>query len=185
MERWVPTVRKADHGDARELANLAEATFRATFAAANTAEHMDLHCRNSYGEQVQAGEISSPGVVTFVSEAERRLVGYAQLRWAETPGCVTAKAPGEIQRLYVVDGWHGKGVAQELMDTCINEMRQHGSDVIWLGVWERNARAISFYKKWGFEEVGEHTFTLGGDPQRDLVMARAVVQESSIDYSSR
>jgi ribosomal protein S18 acetylase RimI-like enzyme len=48
---------------------------------------------------------------------------------------------------------------------------------LWLGVWERNPRAISFYKKWGFVEEGDHTFALGGDPQRDIVMVRAVDSE--------
>ena len=102
------------------------------------------------------------------------MVGFAQLRWGEPPGCVVASAPGEIQRLYVVREFHGKGVAQELMRASIEEMINRGSDVAWLGVWERNTKAIAFYAKCGFHEVGEHTFQLGGDPQRDIIMARAV-----------
>jgi Acetyltransferases len=156
---------------------MAEATFRATFGAMNTAKHMELHCRTSYGEQIQAAEIADPAMVTLVSETAGRLMGYAQLRWGEAPECVSAQSPGEIQRLYVVEDWHGKGIAQELMRACIDEIRQRGSDAWWLGVWERNPRAISFYKKMGFVEVGDHTFCLGGDPQRDIVMVGSVVPE--------
>jgi len=47
-----------------------------------------------------------------------------------------------------------------------------GADVAWLGVWEQNPRAISFYAKNGFAVVGEHVFVLGKDPQRDLVLAK-------------
>jgi ribosomal protein S18 acetylase RimI-like enzyme len=61
------------------------------------------------------------------------------------------------------------------MSACIEELRQRGSDALWLGVWERNPRAISFYEKFGFVAVGERTFPLGGDPQRDIIMVRAVV----------
>jgi ribosomal protein S18 acetylase RimI-like enzyme len=43
---------------------------------------------------------------------------------------------------------------------------------VWLGVWEHNPRAIAFYKKYGFISVGEHPFPLGGDLQRDIVMAK-------------
>jgi len=78
--------------------------------------------------------------------------------------------PGEIQRLYVASDWHGKGIAQQLMAACVEEMRRRGSDVIWLGVWERNPKAISFYKKFGFVEAGAHIFALGRDSQRDIVM---------------
>jgi len=138
---------------------------------------MDVHCRSSYGEQIQAAEISDPGMITLLGEDEGRLIGYAQLRWGGAPGCVSAKSSSEIHRLYVVEGWHGKGIAQELMSACIDEIAQHGSDAVWLGVWERNPKAISFYRKAGFVEVGDHTFPLGGDPQRDIVMVRSVASK--------
>jgi ribosomal protein S18 acetylase RimI-like enzyme len=48
--------------------------------------------------------------------------------------------------------------------------------MIWLDVWERNARAIAFYQKWGFAVVGTQTFQLGSDLQNDLLMQRAVEQ---------
>ena len=44
---------------------------------------------------------------------------------------------------------------------------------MWLGVWERNARAIAFYAKWGFIDIGDHVFMLGSDRQTDRIMWRA------------
>jgi len=153
---------------------IAEATFRDTFAAANARENIDLHCQTSYGEAIQANEIYNPNMVTFLCDQGARAVGFAQLRWGGAPSCVAANAPGEIQRLYVASDFHGKGVAHDLMNACMDEMASHKSDVVWLGVWERNSRAIAFYQKFGFLEVGEHVFALGTDRQRDMVMARAV-----------
>lgn len=166
--------REAQLGDAGGLAALAERTFRDTFAAVNTAENMELHCRSTYSEALQAAEIANPQMATLLSETDGRLVGFAQLRWGSAPKCVSARAPGEIQRLYVCADWHGKGVAQDLMTACLAQLNRRGSDVVWLGVWERNARAISFYKKLGFTAVGTHVFPLGNDPQRDIVMLRPV-----------
>ncbi|MDC0707071.1 hypothetical protein POL68_01175 [Stigmatella sp. ncwal1] len=57
---------------------------------------------------------------------------------------------------------------------CLEEGRTRGHDVLWLGVWERNARAQAFYSRWGFTEVGEMRFLLGDDLQRDLVLALAL-----------
>ena len=172
-------IRKAEISDAKRLSLIAEETFRATFGSANSVEDMERHCKSSYSEAIQADEISSSDMVTFLSEDNGRLIGFAQLRWANTPGCVTANSPGELQRLYVVADWHGKGVAQELMNACVEEMKQHGTDAIWLGVWEHNPRAIAFYKKLGFVEVGEHIFPLGGDAQRDIVMVRPIASDES------
>ncbi|MGN2251497.1 GNAT family N-acetyltransferase [Frateuria sp. GZRe14] len=167
-------IRTARPDDARQLADLAEATFRDTFGAANTAQDMDLHCRASYGEAIQAAEIARPDMLTLLGEEDGRLTGFAQLRWADAPACVAGAAAGEIQRLYVAREWHGKGVAQALMHACLEAMRARGSEVVWLGVWERNPRAIAFYRKFGFAHVGEHVFAVGSDPQRDIVMARPV-----------
>jgi len=167
-------IRKADRHDAKQLSLLAETTFMDTFGDANTPENMALHCRTRYSEAIQAEEISNPNMVTLLCEHGGGLVGFAQIRWGEAPSCVVAHAPAEIQRLYVVRDCHGKGVARALMNACVNEMRDRRSDVTWLGVWELNPRAIAFYKKFGFREVGEHVFALGSDPQRDIVMARAV-----------
>jgi len=172
-------IRHARSSDANALAALAEQTFRDTFGGANSAEDMDLHCRTSYGEDIQSAEISNPAMVTLIAEEGAAPVAFAQLRWSAAPACVHAGNPGEIQRLYVAKPWHGKGVAHELMAACIGEMEGRGADVIWLGVWERNPRAVAFYAKFGFVEVGDHVFPLGTDPQRDIIMARPVAKRPS------
>lgn len=167
-------IRRANRSDAKQLSQLAERTFRQTFGAVNAAEDMDLQCQASYGEDIQAAEITNPDRITLLSEDGGRLIGFAQLRWSGAPDCVSARSPGEIQRLYVADDRHGKGIAHDLMNACLEAMKRRGSDVVWLGVWERNPRAISFYRKFGFVEVGDHIFPLGRDLQRDIVMARSV-----------
>ncbi|TPW21852.1 MAG: acetyltransferase [Elusimicrobia bacterium] len=168
----MPTIRAARPSDAKGLAELAERTFRETFAAVNTPEDMELHCKAGYGEALQAAEISNPELATLVSEEAGALVGFALLGWGKAPAGVVAQRPGEIQRLYVDAAWHGRGVAQGLMSACLEEFRRRRSDVVWLGVWERNPRAIAFYKKVGFAETGEKAFRLGTDLQRDIVMTR-------------
>ena len=171
----LPDVRRARRDDATQLSVIAETTFRDSFSGVNSPEDMDLHCRTSYSEAIQAKEIADPLRVTLLCEDGGRLVGLAQLRWGRAPSCVVADAAGEIQRLYVISEFHGKGIAHDLMNACMDEMTGHRSDVVWLGVWERNPKAIAFYKKFGFREVGAHVFPLGSDPQRDVVMARPVV----------
>jgi ribosomal protein S18 acetylase RimI-like enzyme len=171
----LPNIRRARRGDAAQLSALAEETFRETFAAVNTPEDMDLHCRTSYSAAIQAEEIAAPNRVTLLCEHGGRLLGFAQVRWDRAPSCVVADAPGEIQRLYVISEFHAKGVAHDLMNACMDEMTGQRSDVVWLGVWERNPKAIAFYRKFGFHELGEQVFRVGSDAQRDIVMARPVV----------
>src|SRR5690242_15564451 len=101
-ETSLPTIRTARRDDAAQLSRIAEQTFRDTFAALNTAQNMHLHCRSNFSEAIQAQEIADPARVNLLCENGGGLVGFAQLRWGRAPACVTAGAPGEIQRLYVV-----------------------------------------------------------------------------------
>lgn len=172
----MPNIRMAKLSDAKNLADLAERTFVDAFGEQNSEEDIMLHCQSSFSEAIQSEEISNPDYVILVVEDDRELVAYAQLRWGECPSCVSANAPGEIQRIYVDKAWHGKGLAQELMAECLTVMAERDTDVVWLGVWEKNPRAISFYKKLSFREVGGHIFNLGRDRQQDIIMVREVIE---------
>lgn len=176
-------IREATDRDAAALARLAEETFRETFAASNPAENMRLHCEASYSESLQLAEIRSPQMETWLADDGHRLVAYAQLRRAAAPPAVGALRPVEIQRFYVRAHAHGQGVARALMEHVLARAGQLAADVVWLGVWEHNPRAIAFYRKWGFEAVGEHVFMLGDDPQRDLLMRRVTRPERPLRQS--
>lgn len=165
-------IRQAEERDAAALAELADRTFRDTFARMNRAEDIELHCRNSYGESIQTAEIRDPTRTTLLCHVGDSLIAYGQLRWGSAPSCVVARRPAEIQRLYVDAPWHGKGAAHAVMASLLDSAVAGSADVIWLGVWEKNPRAIAFYAKSGFAVVGEHVFVVGKDSQRDLVLAK-------------
>jgi ribosomal protein S18 acetylase RimI-like enzyme len=74
----------------------------------------------------------------------------------------------------VAKEWLSRGVGAALMRACISQAQQKGFQSIWLGVWQRNERAYAFYRKWGFQVVGEHVFQLGSDPQNDWIVERAL-----------
>jgi GNAT superfamily N-acetyltransferase len=90
----------------------------------------------------------------------------------DTPSVITGENPIELVRLYVSNDFIGKGVGAVLMKECLEQARALGHKTIWLGVWEHNHRAQTFYRKWNFVEVGTHIFQLGDDAQTDLLMQK-------------
>jgi diamine N-acetyltransferase len=166
-------IRLARLEEAAALASLAEKTFRETFSEQNAPENMDAHCQSAYGETIQTRELQQADLEIFVAEEAGELVAYAYLR-DNTHSSVRGTKPLEIQRFYVDSSWHGRGIAQPLMQTVLERAQTRGADVLWLGVWEHNPRAKRFYEKYGFLEVGSHVFPVGDDPQRDLILARAL-----------
>jgi len=165
------TIRRANLADASALASLAESVFRDTFAAANDPADVEIYSTKNFGLAVQAREIADPNLITIVSEQAGELNAFAQVKVGSRIECVSAKRPTELCRFYVAQQWHGSGIAHELMNEVLATVNGLSSDRLWLGVWERNDRAVRFYGKFGFAVVGDHPFVLGHDTQRDLVMA--------------
>ncbi len=159
-------------GDAAALAELGARTFVDAFAAANRAEDISAYLERTYGASMQRREIEDANVVTLLVEDDGRTIGFAQLRRSVVPQCVHDANAIELARFYVDQRWHGRGVAQQLMDAANDAARSRNATSVWLGVWERNARAIAFYEKAGFDDVGSQPFVLGSDLQTDRVMLR-------------
>ena len=169
-------VRRAVAADAVSLHEIAEATFRETFGPSNTAEDMNLHCSRAFTREAQARELDDPAMDTLVIDDpdKDRFAAYAQIRSGAPPPPVRSASPIELQRFYVRSELHGAGLAKILMDAVLTRAREKRAETLWLGVWEKNPRAIRFYEKCGFRRVGDHVFLLGTDPQRDLVLVRTV-----------
>ncbi|HXM33891.1 MAG TPA: GNAT family N-acetyltransferase [Pyrinomonadaceae bacterium] len=169
-----PVVRHARGLDADLLAELGARTFVETFATDNSAEDMAAYIASSFGPTLQAAELADPDSQFLIAEVDGFAAGYAKLKPGDAPDGVTDERPIELVRLYVSQEWLGLGVGAALMRVCIDEAKQTGYRTIWLGVWEHNARARAFYRKWNFRDVGRHIFQLGADSQTDILMERSV-----------
>ena len=169
-----PSIRRGAVTDAAALAALASRTFVETFAAGNRPEDMQAHLARSYGVAQQTAELTDPSVVTLLVEEDGQLVGYAQLRRGAPPECIRPPNTMELHRFYVASAAHGTGVAQRLMAAVQDAAGSAGAGHLWLGVWEHNPRAIRFYAKCGFVDVGSQAFELGADRQTDRVMLAPV-----------
>jgi diamine N-acetyltransferase len=166
------TIRHGTPDDAGLLSELGARTFSETFAADNTAENLAAYIATSFNVAQQTAELKDPASTFLIAEIDGRAAGYAKLHDGEPEKAVEGADPVELVRLYVSRDWLGRGIGEQLMRACVDEARQAGHDTIWLGVWERNARAQAFYRKWDFRAVGEHVFQLGSDLQRDILMER-------------
>jgi ribosomal protein S18 acetylase RimI-like enzyme len=169
-------IRRGTTEDAGLLAELGARTFFETFAADNTPENMSAYLAAAFGPAQQGAELADPDCLFQIAENNGVAVGYAMLRSGNAPDAVTGDKPIELVRLYVSHESLGGGVGAALMRTCISEAKQRGYKTLWLGVWEHNARAQAFYRKWNFTEMGTHVFQLGVDLQTDILMQRAIFE---------
>ncbi|MEO8295161.1 MAG: GNAT family N-acetyltransferase [Gemmatimonadota bacterium] len=174
------TIRRAMPDDAGMLSVFGGRVFREFFGPDNTPADIIAHVAATYSPEIQRRELLDPEMCTFVAVSGEEPIGYAHLRKARAPGDSSAESPIELERFYVDGAWHGKGVAQALMEESVTHMAAKGADAIWLSVWERNSRAIAFYGKMGFIQSGRKFFWVGSDRQNDYIMSRALQKAVSI-----
>lgn len=174
------TIRRGAVEDAGLLAELGARTFSETFAKDNTPEDLAAYLAQWFSVAQQTAELNDPASTFLIAEIGGAAAGYAKLHDGAPERGVEGSNPVELVRLYVSRDWLGRGVGEQLMRACIDEARRTGHDTIWLGVWERNARAQAFYRKWNFRTFGEHMFQLGSDVQRDLLMQRDLISEEHV-----
>ena len=170
--------RPARPDDAALLTELAASTFRETFESDNAPQDFAAYMSVAFGEAIQRAELQDADTTVFLAERAGDAVGYVMLRERSTPSIVGFDDALEIARLYVRKRAHGSGVGAALMQRALAEAAGRGKDAVWLGVWERNVRAIAFYESWGFHSCGTQPFLLGTDVQTDLVMVRRIARES-------
>jgi ribosomal protein S18 acetylase RimI-like enzyme len=166
------TIRRAVAADAPVVAELALRTFMDAFAADSDPHDLALHTARAYGVPQQSAEIAHPGITTLLAEADGRAGAYTQIRRGTPPSCVPDADAVEISRFYVDQAWHGRGLAQRLMDAALAQARGMGARTVWLMVYEHNHRAMAFYAKEGFREVGRHGFLFGNSLELDYVLVR-------------
>lgn len=173
-------IRNATAADAALLTDLGRRSFTAAFETMNTPENFAAYLAEAFNEQKQAEEVAQPGSIFLIAETQdpqtgqTEPVGYARLLAGSTETCITGKNPIELVRIYALGTRTGKGIGSALIQAVVQEARGRGHDVIWLGVWQENPRAVAFYERWGFQKVGTHVFQLGNDPQTDWIMQRGV-----------
>jgi ribosomal protein S18 acetylase RimI-like enzyme len=165
-------VRIATPVDAAMIADMSRRTFLDSFAANNTKEDMDKFMNEQFTREGLIAEVGATGNIFLVAEHNEQPAGYARLRENNNPPELKGMDTIEIARIYAEKEMIGKGIGKALMEKSIAIARELKKQLIWLGVWEKNFRAIEFYKGWGFKKFSEHPFVVGNDVQTDWLMKK-------------
>ncbi len=170
MENVDVNIRQLGTDDLERLQQISRLTFTETFSEYNSEENMRSYLNNNLSVEKLGEELKNPDSSFYFAEMRGTVIGYlklnmgvAQNEWKEDTGM-------EIERIYVLKEYHGHKIGQLLFEKAISIARSMEMQYVWLGVWEKNERAIAFYTKNRFKVVDHHLFKLGDDVQTDYLM---------------
>lgn len=167
------SVRQATTEDIERLSLIGAATFLETFAGVLDGVAILEHCRREHSTTAYEAYLRA-GAKAWLAELEPggAPIGFALLGTANLPGSAQDGADVELKRIYTLSRFHGRSLGSELMRRAIEEAVRRGAKRLLLGVYAENARAIAFYRKWGFEQIADRRFQVGAREYDDVVLAR-------------
>lgn len=169
------TITEATPGDLDALVAIARTTYIDSFASLNTGENMAKYLAENLTREKLSAELDNPHSVFFFARHAGEVIGYLKLNTGPAQTEQQDSTALEIERIYAHQAWHGKGIGQLLLDKALAVARDRQASFVWLGVWEKNPRAIRFYDKNRFKPFGRHVFMMGDDPQTDILMRRELI----------
>lgn len=163
-------VEKVNLTHLKSLQKIGRQTFQETFASANSAENMQSYLAEGFSEEKLTSELENKDTEFYFVLLNSEIIGYLKINFSQAQTEIKDKNSLEIERIYVLNEFHGQQVGQVLFEKALEVAKAKKLTYIWLGVWEENPRAIRFYTKNGFVAFDKHVFKLGDDLQTDVMM---------------
>jgi diamine N-acetyltransferase len=168
MENIIIT--KGTLNDIESLKTIGQQTFLETFSEENSEENMRKYLDKEFVYENLKEQLENENSEFYFAAIDKKVIGYLKLNFGPLQTELKDDNAIEIERIYILKEFQGRKVGQLLYRKAIEIATLSGADYVWLGVWEKNLKAIQFYKKNGFVEFDKHIFMLGEDKQTDIMM---------------
>ena len=160
--------------DLTALQAISKETFTATFGQQNTPANLATYLKTAYATSQLTQELKNPESRFFFILKDQDIAGYLKLNTGTAQTEDMGPHALEIERIYLRSAFQRQGLGSKLFQVALDAAQKYHKTQLWLGVWEHNLKAQKFYHRLGFHQIGQHTFTLGTDPQTDLIYAKVL-----------
>lgn len=152
------------------LQEIGRKTFYDTFFESDSEDNMALYLATSFSAEKLTAELENPNSEFYFASLNESVIGYLKVNFGPAQTELQDGSSLEIERIYVLQDFHGKNVGQSLFEKAIAIAKANSCSYVWLGVWEENHRALQFYTKNGFVAFDQHQFIFGNEVQTDILM---------------
>ena len=165
-----PIIINAEISNLVELQDIAIKTFVRTIPADVKESDLTVYIQDRFGKKVLKQSLSNPDSRFFIAKLNEKAIGYLKINFGNAQSDFKDPKGMEIERIYILNDYFGQNVGKMLLDKALESARKKNLNYVWLGVWEKNPRAIRFYEKNGFVRFGNHSFKFGNDTHTDILM---------------
>lgn len=134
----------------------------------------DLHqyINDAFSVSKTTQELSNPNNLFYIVYVDDLPVGYAKLILNKTHATITSQDSCLLDKIYILNEFIPLKIGQQFLDFLLKEAITLQLDTMWLSVYIKNSRAIRFYEKNEFENVGELNFLVNGKVYENIVLSK-------------
>ncbi|MFB7138725.1 GNAT family N-acetyltransferase [Gottfriedia sp. NPDC056225] len=167
-------VKKCSYEDSQLLQEIGFETFNETFKDQNTKANMIAYLEKAFNLKQVKKELSNTYSKFFFVYFNDAIAGYLKINTSVAQSEEMGEETLEIERIYIKKNYQKLGLGKYLFNKASEIALELNKKKIWLGVWEKNENAISFYKTLGFVQIGAHSFFMGDEEQIDFIMMKTL-----------
>jgi diamine N-acetyltransferase len=168
------TFRPAQPADALCLGVLSTQVFLDTYAPYGIRAALAHEVLAQHDVATYERALAHPATTILVAECAGHLVGFSVVNDGAGHDLVSEPAAAELRRLYVQEPFTGRGVGRDLLRHAEKAAAARGADALWLTAWAGNARALLFYPRCGYEDLGATVYSFGGEDYPNRLFGKRI-----------
>lgn len=166
------TFKKCGLHHLEKLRALSRTTFVEAFKGANDPDDFQSYLRTAFSKTQLEHELKNPDSHFYFVNLSDETIGYLKINIGGAQSEFKDELGMELERIYVISSFQGQGFGEMMLDFVEAEAQGLKKAYLWLGVWERNTRAIKFYERNGYAKFDTHPYYIGKDKQTDWLLKK-------------
>lgn len=154
------TIQQATLSEATTIAEIGITTFRETHVVGVPPQDLESYIQTKFSLNAVEDELKDPENIFHVIYFKSRPVGYSKIILNKPHPLIADPAVTKLERLYLLREFHDLKLGLTLFKFVTDLSRKQNQEGVWLFVWIENERAVSFYKKLGFQIIGSTDFKI-------------------------
>ena len=166
------TLRAGTPADAATRAARAMPVCLDSYAADGVRPDLAREALREYATEAFDARLREPQRRFVLAARGTRLLGFAELTLANDAAPAGGAMGAELIRLYVQPAAQGSGLGRQLIRAAEALGTHAGLAALWLTAWDGNQRALAFYAREGYADIGATSYSFEGNSYGNRVLAR-------------
>ncbi|WP_299251726.1 GNAT family N-acetyltransferase [uncultured Aquimarina sp.] len=132
------------------------------------------YLNNNFSVSKTKQDINNANNLFYIVYVDDLPVGYAKLVINAINESIASQNNCRLERIFIQNQFIPLKIGQQLLTFVEGKAKELQLDTMWLSVYIKNNRAIKFYEKNEFKNVGELNFLVNGKAYENIVFSKKI-----------